>query len=301
MGFFERLSRLFRANLNDMVSRAEDPAKILDQSVMDMQSDLVKLRTAVATAVASQKRIQRQASQAEDQAKHWYGRAQQALQGGDEGLAREALSRRKTCQETALALSNQLQSQTGQVQTLKQSLMKLEGKIAEAKTKKDMLKARAQAAKAQQQLQSAVGGISTDSASAAFERMEEKVDGLEAASAASAELAGSDLESRIEALQGDSVVDSELAALKAEMGAEPLALPDTRDASSSQGSRPVTHIDVEPLALPNINESTRVKRLQQREVEPRSLPGTDRRLQRLQPTQQKAMDDEMENLRRSLN
>ena len=275
MGFFERLSRLFRANLNDMVSRAEDPAKILDQSVMDMQSDLVKLRTAVATAVASQKRIQRQASQAEDQAKHWYGRAQQALQGGDEGLAREALSRRKTCQETALALSNQLQSQTGQVQTLKQSLMKLEGKIAEAKTKKDMLKARAQAAKAQQQLQSAVGGISTDSAMAAFERMEEKVDGLEAASAASAELAGSDLESRIEALQGDSVVDSELAALKAEMGTEPLALPDTRDASSSQGSRPVTHIDVEPLALPNINESTRVKRLQQREVEPRSLPSTD--------------------------
>ena len=72
MGFFERLSRLFRANLNDLVSRAEDPAKILDQSVADMQADLVKLRSAVATAIASQKRIQNQAEQAETQSRTWY-------------------------------------------------------------------------------------------------------------------------------------------------------------------------------------------------------------------------------------
>lgn len=275
MGFFERLSRLFRANLNDMVSRAEDPAKILDQSVLDMQSQLVKLRTAVATAVASQKRIQRQASQAEDHAKHWYGRAQQALQGGDEGLAREALAQRKSFQETALALNTQLESQADQLQTLKQNLMKLEGKIAEAKTRKNMLKARAQAAEAQQQLQSAVGGMSTDSAMAAFERMEEKVEGMEASGAATAELSGSDLESRIAALQGDSVVDNDLAALKAEMGTERPVLPSTTNAPSLQGSRPVAHIDVEPLSLPDLNDPAGVKRIQQREVEPRSFPRTD--------------------------
>lgn len=275
MGFFERLSRLFRANLNDMVSRAEDPAKILDQSVLDMQSQLVKLRTAVATAVASQKRIQRQASQAEDQAKHWYGRAQQALQGGDEGLAREALAQRKSFQETALALNTQLEAQAGQLQNLKQNLMKLEGKIAEAKTRKNMLKARAQAAEAQQQLQSAVGGISTDSAMAAFERMEEKVEGMEADGAATAELAGSDLESRFAALQGDSVVDNDLAALKAEMGMERPVLPNTTNTPSLEDSRPVAHIDVEPLSLPDLNDPTGMKRIQQREVEPRSLPSTD--------------------------
>ena len=126
MGFFDRLSRLLRANLNDLVSKAEDPAKILDQSVADMQADLVKLRQAVATAIASQRRLQTQAEQADAQAKAWYKRAEEALQKGEETLAREALSRRKTYQETATALTNQVNSQSGQVETLKRSLTALE-------------------------------------------------------------------------------------------------------------------------------------------------------------------------------
>ena len=105
MGFFDRVGRLFRANLNDLVSRAEDPVKILEQSVADMQSDLIKLRQAVATAIASQTRIQNQAEQAENQAQTWYQRAELALKKGEEDLAKEALSRRKTYQETATALN----------------------------------------------------------------------------------------------------------------------------------------------------------------------------------------------------
>jgi phage shock protein A len=226
MGFFDRLSRLLRANLNDLVSKAEDPAKILDQSVADMQSDLVKLRQAVATAIASQKRLQNQADQAESQARTWYERAELALKKGEEGLARESLSRRKTYQDTATALNTQITAQAGQVDTLKRSLVALEGKIAEAKTKKDMLKARAQAAQAQEQLQSAVSGLSTDSSMAAFERMEEKVLTMEARSQAAAELAGADLESQFAALEG-SDVDDELAALRnrLEGGKTPIALP----------------------------------------------------------------------------
>jgi phage shock protein A len=192
----------------------EDPAKILDQSVADMQADLIKLRQAVATAIASQKRIQNQAEQAEAQAKTWYERAELALKKGEEDLAREALSRRKTCQDTATALNTQLQSQAGQVDQLKKSLVALESKIAEAKTKKDMLKARAQAAQAQEQLQSAVGSLGTNTSMAAFERMEEKVEALEARSQAAAELAGADLESQFAALEGAPEVDDELAALK---------------------------------------------------------------------------------------
>ena len=174
MGFFDRLSRLIRANANAAVGSMEDPAKILDQSVADMQSDLIKLRQAVATAIASQKRIQNQAEQAESQAATWYERAELALKKGEEDLAREALGRRKTCQDTATALNTQLQSQAGQVEQLKKSLITLESRIAEAKTKKDMLKARAQAAQAQEQLQSAVGSLGTNSSMAAFERMEER-------------------------------------------------------------------------------------------------------------------------------
>jgi len=149
MGFFDRLSRLLRANLNDLVSKAEDPAKILDQSVADMQADLVKLRQAVATAIASQKRLQNQAEQAEAQSRTWYERAELALKKGEEDLARESLSRRKTYTDTATALNAQINGQASQVETLKRSLTALEGKIAEAKTKKDMLKARSQAAQAQ--------------------------------------------------------------------------------------------------------------------------------------------------------
>ncbi|MDC0256862.1 PspA/IM30 family protein, partial [Synechococcus sp. AH-551-P10] len=111
--------------------------------------------------------------------------------------------------------------------TLKKSLVALEGKIAEARTKKDMLKARAQAAQAQQQLQSAVGSMGTNSAMAAFERMEDKVQSLEASSQAAAELAGADLDSQFAALEGGDDVDDELAALRKQVkgGSEAAALP----------------------------------------------------------------------------
>ena len=237
MGFFDRLGRLVRANANAVISKAEDPAKILDQSVEDMQNDLVKLRQAVATAIASQKRIQNQAEQANAQAATWYERAEMALRKGEEDLAREALARRKTCQDTATALTTQLNSQAGQVESLKKSLVGLEGKIAEAKTKKDMLKARAQAAKAQEQLQSAVGSLNTTSAMAAFERMEEKVEALEARSQAAAELAGSDLESQFAALQGGDDVDDALAALKGKISGVQPSLSGTQALPQLESSR----------------------------------------------------------------
>jgi len=242
MGFFDRLGRLVRANANAALSAAEDPVKILDQSVADMQADLVKLRQAVATAIASQKRIQNQADQAEAQAKTWYERAELALKKGEEDLAREALGRRKTCQDTATALQGQLQSQCGQVDQLKKSLVQLESKIAEAKTKKDMLKARAQAAQAQEQLQSAVGSLGTNSAMAAFEQMEEKVQALEARSQAAAELAGADLESQFAALEGAPEVDSELEALKGKLSgsSEAPSLP-----AGAEGVQPVKVSEVD--------------------------------------------------------
>ncbi|MFU8886040.1 MAG: PspA/IM30 family protein [Cyanobacteriota bacterium] len=255
MGFFERLSRLFRANANAVINTMEDPAKILDQSVEDMQRDLVKLRQAVATAIASQKRIQNQAEQAEAQSKTWYERAELALKKNEEGLAREALSRRKTYQDTATALNAQLQSQSSQVEVLKKGLLQLEGKISEAKTKKDMLKARAQAAKAQEQLQSAVTGLGTDNAMAAFERMEEKVQTLEARSQAAAELAGADLESQFAALQG-SDVDDELAALRSRLegnqlpgNPEPIALPADDGPAPQLEPVKVAEVDAELEAL----------------------------------------------------
>ena len=227
MGLLDRLSRLLRANLNAFVSDAEDPIKILDQSVADMQEDLVKLRQAVAMAIASQKRLENQAGQAKEQIKNWFSRAELALTKGEDDLAREALSRKKTFQETYESLSTQFQTQNGQVEKLKKSLLLLERKIAEARTKKDMLKARAQAAKAQQKIQSAVGDLGSKSAISAFERMEDKVEALEASGQASLELAGEDIESKFAALEGGDDIEIELETLRSQLksGVEAVALP----------------------------------------------------------------------------
>ncbi|HEY9866482.1 MAG TPA: PspA/IM30 family protein [Candidatus Obscuribacterales bacterium] len=227
MGLFDRISRLVRANLNDLVNKAEDPEKILEQAIIDMQEDLVQLRQAVAQAIATQKRSEQQYNQAQSQANQWESRAKLALQKGEEGLAREALQRKKGYTETANTIKLTLDQQLGQVDALKRNLIQLESKISEAKTKKNMLKARAQAAKANEQLQGLLGGINPTGATAAFERMEEKVMQLEARSQAAGELAGSDFESKFAELEAGSDVDDELIALKAQMsgGPAPASLP----------------------------------------------------------------------------
>jgi phage shock protein A len=217
MGLFDRVSRVVRSNLNAAVSAAENPEKILEQAIIDMQEDLMQLRQAVASAIASQKRMQQQYNQAQSESNNWQQRAQLALQKGDENLAREALNRKKVQTETAGALKTQLDQQAATVDTLKRNLIALEGKISEAKTKKDMLKARASAAKANEQLQGTMSSLNTSSAMGAFERMEEKVLQMEARSQAAAELAGADLESQFAALESGSDVDDELAAMKAQL------------------------------------------------------------------------------------
>jgi len=244
MGLFDRISRLMRANLNDMLSKAEDPEKILEKAIIDMQEDLVQLRQAVASAIASQKRSQQQYNQNQSQANQWQSRAQLALQKGDENLAREALQRKKSYLETANTIKATLNQQTGQVDTLKRNLISLESKISEAKTKKNMLKARAQAAKANEQLQGMIGGINPSGATAAFERMEEKVLQMEARSKAAGELVGADLESQFAALEAGSDVDDELEAMKAQLaGASP------NQAQLPQGSQtsdaPKSNVDAE--------------------------------------------------------
>lgn len=225
MGLFDRISRLVRANVNDMVNKAEDPEKILEQAIIDMQEDLVQLRQAVAKAIAQQKRTQQQYNQAQTNANQWQSRAQLALQKGDENLAREALTRKKSHAETAASLKGQYDAQTQQVETLKRSLVQLESKISEAKTKKNMLKARIQSAKAQEQLQNSLSSVNTSGAMSAFDRMEEKVLEAEARSQAAGELAGADLESQFAQLESGSDVDDELAAMKAQLagGSEPTA------------------------------------------------------------------------------
>lgn len=218
MGLFDRLSRVVRANLNDMVSKAEDPEKVLEQAVMDMQEDLVQLRQAVARSIAEQKRTEQKYNQDLSEAGKWEQRAKLALSKGDETLAREALVRKKSFADTAATLKQQLDQQAGQVESLRRNLVALESKISEAKTKKNMLQARAKAAKANEELQKTLGGIDTSSSMGAFERMEAKVLDMEARSQAVGELGGMGIEQQFAQLEAGSGVDDELAMLKLEMG-----------------------------------------------------------------------------------
>jgi phage shock protein A len=234
MGLIDRILRVIRANINSLVGRAEDPEKILEQAVEDMQHDLIQLRMAVAQAIATQKRTERQCSQNQATAEEWYRRAQLALQKGDDELARQALTKRKSYQETAEAMQAQLEQQSSVVNKLKQDMRLVEGKISEAKTKKDMYIARARSAQATQRLQEMLGNVSTGSSLGAFERMEEKVLQLEAQSEAIAQLGTDDLEKKFLTLEDSGDIEAELASMKAQMltGTDPAKLPSSQESTA---------------------------------------------------------------------
>ncbi|AFY74609.1 phage shock protein A (IM30), suppresses sigma54-dependent transcription [Synechococcus sp. PCC 7502] len=224
MGLLDRIGMVAKSNLNALVTAAEDPEKILEQTIIDMQEDLVQLRQAVAQSMAALKRQEQQYTQAQTQATEWERRAMLALQKGDEGLAREALTRKKSHADTAATLKTGLDQQSAQVELLKRNLISIESKISEAKTKKEMLKARIQSAKAQENINNMLGKVSTTSAAAVFERMEERVLLAEAKANASSELGMDNLESQFAKLElesGGGAVDLELEALKAQMGLAP--------------------------------------------------------------------------------
>ena len=228
MGLIDRIVRVIRANFNSLTAQAEDPEKILEQAVSDMQGDLVQMRQGVAAAIASQKRTERQADQAQSLADQWYQRAQMALQQGNDTMSREALTKRRSYQETATALKSQIEQQNSIVGRLKKDMQTLESKISEARTKKDMYIARARSAEASARMNEMLGGMNTTSLNA-FEQMEEKVLQLEAQSLAIAELGTDDLQNKFASLEASNDIDAEMTAMKAQLltgGENPAQLSD---------------------------------------------------------------------------
>lgn len=212
MGLFDRALQVIRASLNGVVNQAEDPERVLNQVMDDMQNHLIQLRQAVAQAIATQKRTERQSIQARSLAQEWYNRAELALKNGEEDLARQALGRRQSYLESAEMMTTQVSQQQHVVTQMKENVRQLEYKIAEAKTQKDMYIARFRSAEATQRLQELIGGTG---AIAAFDQMEQRVLDLESRSQALAELAKDPLEDQFARLEdGSNNVDRELAAMK---------------------------------------------------------------------------------------
>jgi len=223
MGIFSRLGTLIKSNINDLITKAEDPEKMLSQVLLEMQQQLVEAKKAVAVAIADEKKLQKQYASETDKSKEWERKAMVAVRAGDDNLARQALGRKQEHENIAQQFQTQWISQKQAVEKLKDALRLLNNKIEEAKRKKNILIARKKRAEAQQQIANTMQGLGDTSAFDTFDRMAERIQLMEAEAEAGAELAGElsgdTLESKFMQLEaGGGTEDDALAELKAKMG-----------------------------------------------------------------------------------
>lgn len=221
MAMLERFWTVVKSNLNHMIGKAEDPEKMLNQMLLDMQEQLITAKRQVAVAIADEKRLQTQHQEESNQVATWEARAMKAVSAGSDDLARQALERQAEHQKQAQGLETQWEAQKKSVEQLKVALHQLSEKIDEAKRKKNLLVARAKRAEAQKTITETMNGITQTSAFDTIGRMEEKIQQMEAEAQATTELAEEiktdDLEAKFKAL--DVVqTDDALRALKAKMG-----------------------------------------------------------------------------------
>ena len=238
MGLFDRFRRVVKSNINDMISKAENPEKMLTQLIEDMNGQLIESKKAVAGAIADEKQLERQLLQQRAQTEDWEKRAVLAVQEGKDELAKRALVRKQELDEYVSSYQDQWQAQRDSVEQLKGSLRDLTQKIEEAQRKKNILIARAKRAEAQQRIQATLSTSRDTSAFEAFDRMAKKVDQIEAQADAEREISQIDagdqtLEREFKQLEGgDTSADRLLEDLKKKMG----QIEDRSSESSGQGT-----------------------------------------------------------------
>ncbi|MDI1436691.1 MULTISPECIES: PspA/IM30 family protein [Polyangium] len=225
MGIFARLATLIKSNLNDLISRSEDPEKMLNQVVIDMSNQLIEAKKQVAVSIADEKRLAKQAEQEAANAAEWERRAMLAIKAGDDNLAKEALARKKEHDQLAASYKDQWQKQKQAVEQLKTALRLLNNKIEEAKRKKNVLIARKKRAEAQKAIQETLSGLNNASAFETFDRMSAKIDQIEAEAEAAGEIqeqyTGDTLAHRFGQLEATQGAEDDLMALKRKMGVAP--------------------------------------------------------------------------------
>ena len=251
MGLFSRLGSLIKSNLNDLISKAEDPEKMLNQVLVDMKTQLVEAKKQVAVAIGDEKRLKKQWDEQLAQGKDWERKAMLAVQAGDDELAKEALTRAKEHEELSGQFEQQWVHQKDAVDKLKTQLRILNNKIEEAKRKRNILIARQKRAEAQKTIQNTMAGLSDTSAFDTFDRMAEKIEAIEAEAEANTELAGElqgdSLTQRFKALEAKKTpADLALAELKAKMGLLPAASTSEPKALPQPSGKPETKSDAKP-------------------------------------------------------
>ena len=215
MGLLDRVSTLIRANLNDLVDRAEDPPKMIKQVILDMENQLLQVKTQVAISIADQHMLEKKEQESAEKSGEWMRKAEIAVDKSQDDLARAALERHKSAERTTESFHQQVEDQRAQVATLKSALGKLETKLSEAQSKSDMLIAQHRRARALGRASDARMEIGSRSTIRTFERMKEKITVSEAVSQAKHEMVTDDLDDRFAQMERDDEVDKLLAELKA--------------------------------------------------------------------------------------
>jgi phage shock protein A len=218
MGLLERVSTLIRANLNDMVDRAEDPEKMIKQVILDMENQYLQVKTQVAVSIADQHMLEKKMRENEDSAKDLMRKAELAVDKSQDDLARGALDRFQTARRLAQSYREQVDDQKAQVESLKGALVKLEQKLDEAKAKHDLLLARHRRSIALGKAARAQTALGDNSKSATFDRLKDRVHHTEAVATAEVELLTDDVGDRLTRLDRDTEVDRLLAELKTRRG-----------------------------------------------------------------------------------
>lgn len=218
MSLFKRIRDVSMAAIHDLIDKAEDPVKMLNQYLRDMEDDIAEAEVGVAKQIAIEKRLKHQLEEALEVVEKRSEQAVKALEAGDENLARRALQDKKNRQAQAADYEAQYAQAKAAADDLRKQLTTMKQEFEKMKSKKESLVARAEAAKAQKHIQQSMSGYGRQDGAKGFECMSDKVLQLEAEAEASKELRGRkvSLDDELDALGSDDVED-ELAALKAQV------------------------------------------------------------------------------------
>jgi phage shock protein A len=219
MALLERVSTLVRANLNDLIDKAEHPEKMIKQVIIDMQNQLLQVKTQVAIAIADQHLLEKKQKENEEKVAEWMRKAELAVDKKQDDLARAALHRVESYHDLSDGFAQQVTDQKAQVENLKTALRQLEQKLTEAEAKADLLIAQHRRARAVGKASDAKMAMGDHSKAATFDRMKRKVAHTEAVSQAKSEIAADNVEERLAALEKEDRIEQLLVELKAKRGA----------------------------------------------------------------------------------
>jgi len=218
VALLERVSTLIRANLNELIEKAEEPEKLIKQVILDMENQLMQLKTQVAIAIADQHLLEKKQKEYEQKAEEWQKKAEFAVRKNDDRLARAALERKLSLAQMGENFVHQVEDQKTEVENLKSALRKLEAKIEEAKAKADLLVAQHRRARVLTKASRARASASDSGKIGTFDRMKQKVERGEAISKAHAEVLQMDedacIEEKFALLEREEQIDRLLEELK---------------------------------------------------------------------------------------